>query len=260
MKKYIFIFLLIIPFLASSQEYEPTIVEGNRWDINYVFGMGGISRFSDVLSCDTLIDNQVYTLAITYWRNEENELLSVKSRAYLREDTNNRIIYRKESLNDAEDIFIDFSLEVGDTTWNGYIIESIGTEHWFDKDRRTMHLTNGFIFIEGVGHYAFGIFWGDWYSNWNFYNVGDICDDPVSNVDLDINTEYIIYPNPTYDYVRLKFPVGYEIKSNLKVLDINGRIIQKQRIGDNLIVDLSRLQAGLYFIDINGVKKEVIKI
>ncbi|MFT6334503.1 MAG: hypothetical protein ACI86M_001235 [Saprospiraceae bacterium] len=58
MKKHIFIFLLLIPFLASSQEYEPTLVEGNRWDISFILGMGDATLISEIVHCDTIIDQK----------------------------------------------------------------------------------------------------------------------------------------------------------------------------------------------------------
>lgn len=59
MKKYIFIFLFLIPFLASSQEYEPTLVEGNSWDISFILGLGDATLISEIVDCDTVIDQNL---------------------------------------------------------------------------------------------------------------------------------------------------------------------------------------------------------
>ena len=68
MKNCILLLLFIIPLLVTSQDYEQTIVEGNRWDVTYWYGMGFGNAFSEVVHCDTIIDQTSYSISITYER------------------------------------------------------------------------------------------------------------------------------------------------------------------------------------------------
>ncbi|MFT6334502.1 MAG: hypothetical protein ACI86M_001234 [Saprospiraceae bacterium] len=188
-------------------------------------------------------------------------------RAYVREDTIEKKIFRKERINAPESLIIDYSLEYGDTTYannHQFIVEYVSYQEWFGEMRKTIKVKEdfsgiGLIFVEGFGIAYKGIFFEGPFSYWSFQNVGDICENTVS-VETYKENAFKAYPNPTNGLLKLELPVGYAKEAKVKVLDINGKIIHKRQIGNNLTIDISIFQSGLYFIDINGVKKKVIKL
>ena len=70
----------------------------------------------------------------------------------------------------------------------------------------------------------------------------------VINVDLSLNVEFSIYPNPTKNFVNI---TGQNI-STIKITDLNGKIlILKNNINcNNFIFNLEGLNKGLYIINI----------
>jgi hypothetical protein len=69
--------------------------------------------------------------------------------------------------------------------------------------------------------------------------------------DLDIEDDFVVYPNPTIDFFEIKNKGIQEIKS-IHVVDIKG---SKMNIQNN---DVTQLLPGVYFIQIND--KKVIKL
>ncbi len=73
-----------------------------------------------------------------------------------------------------------------------------------------------------------------------------------------------IYPNPATDNIRISFPSAGQYQVTL--LNGNGQILNNPvlSLGDNLTLNITNLNAGLYFIQINHqgiseIKKIVIK-
>ena len=263
MRNYILLCLFIIPIIVVSQEYEPTLVEGNRWDVTYWFGMGFGEAFSEVVHCDTIIDQTSYSISITYERLSDGSLGDELSRAYLREDIIEQQIFRKESVDVPERLIIDYSLEVGDaiqTNDDYYIVENVFYEDWYGEDRKTLLLDSGFKFIEGVGISNYGIFWGiPLFGYWNFENIGDVCENSTSNQNVKKEHGFDVSPNPTYGQIKIKSSTPFDKETPIEVLDINGRIVLTSKIKDNVILDFAELDAGMFIVIINGIKKKVIK-
>jgi hypothetical protein len=78
----------------------------------------------------------------------------------------------------------------------------------------------------------------------------------VSEFDL---KEFRMYPNPAKDVVTLK--LNNIAQANLSVVDIQGKLIKEQRIYNQTQVelDVSDLQAGLYFVKLHTGSKALIK-
>ncbi len=89
--------------------------------------------------------------------------------------------------------------------------------------------------------------------------------DELSNLDTTKLLNITIYPNPAIDYINIKIIDNNNsncIKS-LKVIDTNGRIINKQNVNQKtFVLNTSQYQAGVYFIEltINNNQKHIKKI
>ena len=69
----------------------------------------------------------------------------------------------------------------------------------------------------------------------------------VQSVD---NNKLIIYPNPTNSLVYLSKSVEYKIYNTL------GDAVL---VGNDIIIDMSSLNNGLYFLESESVRKKIIK-
>lgn len=69
----------------------------------------------------------------------------------------------------------------------------------------------------------------------------------ISNMDR--NSIYTLWPNPASDKLMIQSS-GTNEELNLEVIDINGQILSTHHLMTNNTVDVSKLQAGIYFIRI----------
>lgn len=79
----------------------------------------------------------------------------------------------------------------------------------------------------------------------------------LSTVELKPTTTFSIHPNPTKDYIELSIenPTG-----NYQLLDAQGRIVKTEKIqATNQLIDLTKLQSGVYFVAIDGNVKRFVK-
>jgi hypothetical protein len=79
----------------------------------------------------------------------------------------------------------------------------------------------------------------------------------LSTVELKPRTTFSIHPNPTKDYIELSTenPTG-----DYRLLDAQGRIVKTEKIhATNQLIDLTRLQSGIYFVAIDGNVKRFVK-
>jgi len=79
----------------------------------------------------------------------------------------------------------------------------------------------------------------------------------LSTVELKPTTTFSIHPNPTNDFIQLSTenPTG-----EYQLLDAQGRIVKTEKIHTtNQLIDLTRLQSGIYFVAIDGNVKRFVK-
>lgn len=63
------------------------------------------------------------------------------------------------------------------------------------------------------------------------------------------------FPNPAKNTLTIKLPNNLKIASGLRVLDVVGRVVLKQKISamqNNIQLDVKTLPAGRYFVSINN--------
>ena len=74
------------------------------------------------------------------------------------------------------------------------------------------------------------------------------------------NNTFKVYPNPASDYINITSEISGEAEVN--IFDMTGRCVKNTRINDmsNATINISDVEEGVYFININGnVMKLVIK-
>ncbi len=79
----------------------------------------------------------------------------------------------------------------------------------------------------------------------------------LSTVELKPTATFSLQPNPTNDYIELSIekPTGA-----YQLLDAQGRIIKTEKIhSSQQLIDLSTLQSGVYFIELDGNVKRFVK-
>jgi len=77
----------------------------------------------------------------------------------------------------------------------------------------------------------------------------------ITNINSIDNNEIIIYPNPATKYINVKY-VG---QAQLKIIDTRGNIIISDKINNSKKIDISNLNKGLYFIELQNQKGIVVK-
>ncbi|MFL3000379.1 MAG: thrombospondin type 3 repeat-containing protein [Cytophagales bacterium] len=98
-------------------------------------------------------------------------------------------------------------------------------------------------------------------ADWNNNGVGDVCGDPKPLFTEKVTFVENIYPNPTDDKLTVIVKPGLEIK-DLYFVDFSGKTIKPKSVsrgGDNLDINVSNLNEGIYVLEIVS-DKEVDKV
>ena len=67
---------------------------------------------------------------------------------------------------------------------------------------------------------------------------------------------FVMYPNPAKDYVTIESAKAADVK----IYSISGQMLSEQNISEGInTIDLSDLNAGIYFISVNGTMVKVVK-
>jgi len=177
-----------------------------------------------------------------------------------------------------EKCIYDFNLNVGDTLpmacygYNEHVVQSIDTVIIANSIRRRFHLTGGLatILIEGMGHeYGFLELMPPILECSNIlqcYSVSDTSYFPGLNISCQsfngiesIENHFDIYPQPASDYVVVsssKFNIG-----DIGVYSLSGFLVKNLHFSDvrSLILDLSDLSNGIYFLDLRTKEYRTIR-
>lgn len=82
-------------------------------------------------------------------------------------------------------------------------------------------------------------------------------DKGVSIPDYAKKENIVVYPNPAQTYVRI---AGIETSMvNVKIFSVNGQLLLQKECDSNEQIDISSLNSGLYFININNNLIKFIK-
>jgi len=86
----------------------------------------------------------------------------------------------------------------------------------------------------------------------------EFINDALSVSDFDFNG-FSMYPNPASDILNIK--LNNITNADLSIYDIQGKLVLKQSVSEeqNLELNVSELQSGLYFVKLNTNNKELVK-
>jgi len=94
----------------------------------------------------------------------------------------------------------------------------------------------------------------------NQYNTATVALNGTSTGIEDIHGEEMqLYPNPAGDVLNLIFSES-NLPEVIEIVDVCGRKVMSQNVVDgNVIINISGLQAGVYFVKVNNIVKKFIK-
>ena len=83
----------------------------------------------------------------------------------------------------------------------------------------------------------------------------------VLSVDEVAKRSLKIYPNPATDFLKIKSPLGTIGNANLKIFDIQGRMIYNEPFDFNFLlqIDISKYQSGIYMLKIENTQVNISK-
>jgi predicted small metal-binding protein len=261
MKK-IFILVSFICFIneAFTQDYTPMLEMGKTWNYYLSNDIQGGCHFNLTVTEIVEINEITYYHIISSHNNCET---------FLREDMNEKKVY---GIWESEEyILYDFSADIGDSLWlNGefMLITDIGYGNFYGLDNLRYYLLDNTIkLIEGIGFETYGIANSFEYGCLNnpvFETIELIgLNQPltVSDVSLD---EISIYPNPVNDILKIGNSRPFEI-IDVKIYSIHGKLVLATQLQkESNLLDLSSLNNGTYFIqietEIGQLTKKIIKI
>jgi len=260
---------------SFSQDYIPMLGEANEWHVQFDVGFGLRSNSVRIEGEETIND-------IVYKQVFFNDFNNPS--CYLREE--NEIVYLLDDPSDTELVFLDFTLEVGDSfflldPYNGFCLRppsphidelrvmDIQTEFIANRNRRVLQMEyyyndtpagEGELWIEGIGstgyigprgfdydnYFALACFTRD--GETTMFNGASQCE--ILGVTDFIKERIYIYPNPVVTTSTLRLPS--EVSADqVKIFSIQGTLIKSETItADNLEIHNSDFSSGLYFYQV----------
>ncbi len=102
-------------------------------------------------------------------------------------------------------------------------------------------------------------------TNWVSTNFTIADPSSVVNFSFDDNSQIAVYPNPTTDFITIRFEPSEGSKPSegyqVQIFDIYGiELVQSSLIEGNNKIDVSRLPAGVYFVRIGEKVKKFVKM
>lgn len=269
--------------LFGSSQTSWNIIKGNFW---------GTGTDSLTIGLDTIINSINYKKVLYYDLTGGSPQLQ-NITGYLREDSTLGKAWYFSNIDTTEQLIMDLNLNLGDTfyvagVWNSYVgyhpVDSI----WFQSGRKHIRIDNEInpniggsnnekvTFIEGIGT-NIGISYQDLnnvnnfpyllcsykdinaiYQNSHPFFMGS-CKYLSVGIDDNLTSEkpINIYPNPTKNILNIVVPDAQALK--IDVYSIDGKLIERKSITKNIIIDVSKYQSGLYFINATNSKGEVFR-
>ncbi len=228
-----------------------------------------------------LLDNTYHHLYRRGYRHYDgsqtlmDELFDEPTNHFLRQE--GRAIRFINSLNNTDDLLVDYETAVGDTV-QGDIYSDFSTDTVQKVDsilinteyRRVLYLDtiNGPMVTEGIGHQLWinqnigelVLFLGEgigfnYYLNcygqnniplWDFQGNGGNCalDIGVSET-VESEALFFVTPNPATDYIRITSSSAN--LNSIFIRDLNGRLLIESK---ETLMDISRIPTGLYILEV----------
>jgi hypothetical protein len=89
--------------------------------------------------------------------------------------------------------------------------------------------------------------------------ISDLKTCSTSTSTYDIEPQFTTYPNPVYDYINIR---NNFIKNDAqyKIYDIMGRLVMTGDLPESLQIDISILNTGVYFLQLNDLFSDRLKL
>ncbi len=87
-------------------------------------------------------------------------------------------------------------------------------------------------------------------------------DDPTyTDENLDIDDEYIVFPNPAHNYISVSNNSDSSSECVITVSSINGQVMLKQKFNNQqeILLNVMSFAKGIYFMKIQNEKQTVVK-
>ena len=190
MKKFIILFLSILPYALHAQETsgQPFLKEGKEWKYEWVTinideatrqrEREAYTEFSFVVQGDTLVDGVAYkkmqadtTLTkfpLTRWLNDQ--IIRDENGKVYGTYTPNRL---SPSKTDTIELLFDFNMQIGEPWKAGYMqpqAKDVQVVNIRGIDRKVIYFDYGKYLVEGIGHiceeFTSDLSWGDGSCGW----------------------------------------------------------------------------------------------
>lgn len=282
---------------VSGQPYVPFPEHGGAWGTEHqsILCLNGVTAIcyinKIVTNGDTVIGTQSYIKLLgRAFVQDGSGWLGLQSpyfAGYFRNDSANKRIYYRESVESNDTLLYDFNLELGDTLPTSYVYNpewaNIITVDQIDSitqngiSLKQYHLNgagwgNSYL-IEGVGstHGLFspiiGFFEFTWdmtcylnYEKMIFLGGSYWCDQiPVDIEEVKDEQQAVIYPNPFDDAVSIDLPGTEDQAVTVEILNTTGQqVYSKITSGSHIRVNTKAIVSGLYFIRVYTGLKSVL--
>lgn len=284
--KLIILFLLLASWQVQAQKADYI----QLLDSNKVWTEAMIMEFGDFLVIDMWTGDTLSNNDTLYYELFSEDFGTTAQ--YLREDTIEKKVYYRRDFGHDEQLYYDFSMEVGDSiegaNWPCMLfLDSVKIINYFGIERETFYLHSNWydefdeaafnpVWVEGIGSLS-GIlnnekspelaFAGSTELNCYYYNdllqyQSNMASEYGCHFESIGITEIIgdylkLYPNPAKDYFYIDYKkCVFNKKLTLKLYDIFGNCIKQKSINcDKEQIDISNLPVGLYLINISSDNK-----
>jgi len=278
------VLLLFISFFIHGQSYHPLLIQGNRWNIQYIphpseFKCGRISipdstgtEILKISADTTIINGIIYKNLISSYDSMATVNSSI---GLIREDTVAQKVYFMggNGYIPWEVLLYDFNVKVKDTI-SYYIVDSIDSIKIGTRFHKRIQLNNGIIWVEGIGSLDGLItsamempLCGTIYTRTLlcFYNHDSLIYQPnnvtykdcfyptiyVGINSLEHKSNFALHPSPAGDNITInsKNDENYFVE----VIDIQGKIlISKKILNQTDQINLQGIKSGIYFVRITS--------
>lgn len=92
-------------------------------------------------------------------------------------------------------------------------------------------------------------------NDFGFHNINITVGTALNDVDLELNNQVLIYPNPSSGKIAIKNSSRFVLQS-IEISDLKGRVV-KSNVTDQM--NLSELSSGVYLVNINSDRGTIVK-
>lgn len=237
-------------------QYIPTVEDGKEWTVDLSYGLGNHQLVHFSMVCDTLIQGKMY-----YGIYDESYNLV----GFIREDTSKQEVYYRKLVEDHEELFLKYNLQLGDTiVLNGvdHEVMDVRIDYLFDMFRKVIEFNPLFSFIEGAGSSRYGIikdyeFPFPWPTLFNVEQYQSSCETITSTLNIPDASSTRIFPNPFSDFIQISNNINLLLP--YEVFDIYGNLRLSGNCNQANMIETHLLEPGMYILNAGGSLNKMVK-